>query len=179
MDTIDRARRVRLLVLDVDGVLTNNQLIFGNTGEILKVFHSQDGLGIAAAHKAGLLTAIITGRTSEMVQRRVTELKIGDLYQGSADKVSALNELLKKYRLTIDHIAYVGDDLNDLPVLSRVGFACAVANAVPEAKAKAHYIANREGGRGAVREIIEYILKAQDKWDWVVAQYEGTTATEQ
>lgn len=179
MDNIDRARCVRLLVLDVDGVLTNNQIIFGDTGEVLKVFHSQDGLGIAAAHKAGLLTAIITGRTSEMVQRRVTELKIGDLYQGSMDKVSALNELLAKHGLTADHIAYVGDDLNDLPVLSRAGFACAVANAVPEVKAKAHYVSQHEGGRGAVREIIEYILKAQDKWDWVVAQYEGTTTTEQ
>ncbi|KYZ76385.1 3-deoxy-D-manno-octulosonate 8-phosphate phosphatase [Anaerosporomusa subterranea] len=171
MDRVDRARQIRLLVLDVDGVLTNNQLIFGNDGEILKVFHSQDGLGIAAAHKAGLKTAIITGRNSEMVRRRGEELKIGDLYQGSMDKVSALNELLSKHRLTLDNIAYVGDDLNDLPVLSRAGLACAVANAVPEVKAAAHYIASHEGGRGAVREIIEYILKAQDKWDWVVEQY--------
>ncbi|MDF2502411.1 MAG: kdsC [Anaerosporomusa subterranea] len=143
MDRVDRARQIRLLVLDVDGVLTNNQLIFGNDGEILKVFHSQDGLGIAAAHKAGLKTAIITGRNSEMVRRRGEELKIGDLYQGSMDKVSALNELLSKHRLTLENIAYVGDDLN----------------------------ASHEGGRGAVREIIEYILKAQDKWDWVVEQY--------
>jgi 3-deoxy-D-manno-octulosonate 8-phosphate phosphatase (KDO 8-P phosphatase) len=157
--------------LDVDGVLTNNQLIFGNDGEILKIFHSQDGLGIAAAHKAGLKTAIITGRNSEMVRRRGEELKIGDLYQGSMDKVAALNELLGKHELTLDNIAYVGDDLNDLPVLSRAGLACAVANAVPEVKARAHYVASREGGRGAVREIIEYILKAQGKWDWVVEQY--------
>ena len=179
MDSIDRAGQIRLLVLDVDGVLTNNQLIFGHEGELLKVFHSQDGLGIAAAHKAGLKTAIITGRNSEMVRRRGEELKIGDLYQGSMDKVSALNELLAKHQLTCDAIAYVGDDLNDLPVLSRVGLACAVANAVPEVKAAAHYVARREGGRGAVREIIEYILKAQDKWDWVVEQYKGSVETQQ
>jgi 3-deoxy-D-manno-octulosonate 8-phosphate phosphatase (KDO 8-P phosphatase) len=87
------------------------------------------------------------------------------------DKVSALNELLSKHGLTLDNIAYVGDDLNDLPALSRAGLACAVANAVPEVKARAHYVASHEGGRGAVREIIEYILKAQGKWDWVVEQY--------
>jgi 3-deoxy-D-manno-octulosonate 8-phosphate phosphatase (KDO 8-P phosphatase) len=181
MDRADRARQVRLLVLDVDGVLTNNQLIFGNDGEILKIFHSQDGLGIAAAHKAGLKTAIITGRNSEMVRRRGEELKIGDLNQGSMDKVSALNELLGKHELTLDNIAYVGDDLNDLPVLSRAGLACAVANAVPEVKARAHYVASREGGCGAVREIIEYILKAQGKWDWVVEQYmaQGPVETQQ
>lgn len=173
MDSIDRARRVKILVLDVDGVLTNNQLIFGSEGELLKVFHSQDGLGISAAHKAGLKTAIITGRHSEMVRRRGEELKIGDLYQGSQDKVAALNELLVKHNLTSESIAYVGDDLNDLAVMSRAGLACAVGNAVSEVKQIAHYVAQQEGGKGAVREIIEFILKAQEKWDWVVEQYKA------
>lgn len=178
MDTVDRARRVRILVLDVDGVLTNNQIIFGQAGELLKVFHSQDGLGISAAHKAGLKTAIITGRNSEMVRRRGEELKIGDLYQGSVDKVAALQELLAKHNLSPEAVAYVGDDLNDLPALAYAGLACAVANAVPEVKTAAHYVAQREGGRGAVREIIEFILKAQGKWDWVVEQYRAAGPVE-
>lgn len=173
MGSIDRACRIRILVLDVDGVLTNNQLLFGSDGEILKEFHSQDGLGITVAHKAGLKTAIITGRNSEMVRRRGEELKIGDLFQGSKDKVTALNELLAKHSLAPEAVAYVGDDLNDLAVMSRAGLACAVANAVPEVKAIAHYIAAKEGGKGAVREIIEYILKAQGRWEWVVQQYMG------
>ncbi|MDU4961166.1 MAG: HAD hydrolase family protein [Sporomusaceae bacterium] len=179
MDSIDRARQIRLLVLDVDGVLTNNQLVFGSEGEILKVFHSQDGLGIAAAHKAGLKTAIISGRNSDMVRRRGLELNIGDLHQGSSDKIAALNQLLDKHALLPEQIAYVGDDLNDLPVLTLAGLACAVANAVPEVKERAHYISRREGGSGAVREIIEYILKAQAKWDWVVDQYLAGTKTQQ
>lgn len=178
MDSIERARRVKILVMDVDGVLTNNQLIYGNDGELLKVFHSQDGLGLAAAYKAGLKTAIITGRNSAMVRRRGEDLKIGDVYQGSMDKVSALKEMMDKYTLSPEAFAFVGDDLNDLAVLSRVGLACAVANAVPEVKAIAHLVTAREGGKGAVREIIEYILKAQGKWDWVVAQYMATGPVE-
>lgn len=179
MDSIDRARQIKLLVLDVDGVLTNNQLVFGRDGEILKIFHSQDGLGIAAAHKAGLKTAIISGRNSEMVRRRGAELHIGDLFQGAGDKVAAFSQLLEKHGLTPDDAAYVGDDLNDLPVLSRAGLACAVANAAPEVKARSHYVAQHAGGSGAVREIIEYILKAQDKWAWVVEQYLAGSETQQ
>ena len=170
---VDRARRVQLLIFDVDGVLTNNQLIFGQDGEILKVFHSQDGLGISVAHKAGLKTAIITGRTSAMVRRRGEELKIGDIYQGAQDKVAALLELADRHSLPFEAIGYVGDDLNDLAVMSRVGLACAVGNAVPEVKETAHYVARREGGRGAVREIIELILKSQGKWDQIVEQYKN------
>lgn len=171
MDIEIRAQKIKLLIFDVDGVLTNGQIIFGQDGEAMKVFHAQDGLGISVAHKAGLKTAIITGRDTEMVRRRGAELKIGDVYQGAMDKVVAFQELLAKYNLTPDEVGYVGDDLNDLPVISQVGLACAVANAVPEVKTVAHFVAQHEGGRGAVREIIELILKAQGRWTDIVEDY--------
>lgn len=166
-----RAKHIALLILDVDGVLTNGQLVFGSEGEAMKVFHTQDGLGITAAHKAGLKTAIITGRETEMVRRRGLELKIGDVYQGAMDKVQAFQELLSRYSLLPEQVAYVGDDLNDLAVMSQAGLACAVANAVPDVKQRAHFITSREGGRGAVREVIELILKSQGKWEAIVEAY--------
>lgn len=171
MNTETRARRVRLLVFDVDGVLTSGQLLFGPAGEALKVFHAQDGLGINAAHRAGLKTAVITGRDSEMVRRRGSELAISDICQGAHDKYEHLAALMAKYGLSPAEVAYVADDLNDLPLLDKVGLACAVANATAEVKAAAHYVAGRSGGDGAVREIIEFILKAQGKWAEVVDSY--------
>lgn len=171
MDNEARAKKVELLIFDVDGVLTNGQLIFGSEGEVMKVFHSQDGLGITAAHRAGLKTAIITGRETEMVRRRGSELRITDVYQGSMDKVQAFEELLARYKLNPEQVAYVGDDLNDLAVMTRVGLACAVANAVSDVRARAHFITAREGGKGGVREVIELILKAQGKWEAVVEAY--------
>jgi 3-deoxy-D-manno-octulosonate 8-phosphate phosphatase (KDO 8-P phosphatase) len=165
------AKKIKLIIFDVDGVLTNGQIIFGQDGEAMKVFHAQDGLGISLAHRAGLHTAIITGRTTEMVRRRGAELKIGDVYQGALDKVAALRELCTKYNITLAEIAYIGDDLNDLPVMVQVGLPCAPANAVPEVKATARYIATHSGGQGAVREILEMILKAQDKWEGLVTTY--------
>lgn len=165
------AKNIKLLVLDVDGVLTNGQIFFDGHGEALKVFHTQDGLGIAAAGQVGLKTAIITGRISDMVRVRAAELKIDDLYQGAKDKVSALKEIVKKRNLTLQQVAYVGDDLNDLPALAIVGMPCAVANAVSEVKDCAKYIAAHDGGQGAVREIIEVILTAQGKWDQVLSRY--------
>ncbi|MCX7780727.1 MAG: HAD hydrolase family protein [Negativicutes bacterium] len=171
MDINARAQKIKLLVFDVDGVLTNNQIIFGPDGEAMKIFNSQDGLGMAAAGKMGLKTAIITGRESEMVRRRCRELGVTDIRQGSMDKAAHLAELAAKHGLAYEEIGYAGDDLNDLAVLKQVGLACAVANAVPEVKAAAHYITAREGGRGAVREIVELVLKAQGKWDALVAMY--------
>ena len=171
MDIETRVRDIALLILDVDGVLTNGQLLFGDQGEAMKLFHVQDGLGITAAQRAGLQIAIITGRESEMVRRRGAELKITDVYQGASDKVQAYHELLNKYNLTPDQTAYMGDDLNDLAVMSRVGLACTVANAVPDVKQRAHVITTREGGNGAVREIIEFILRSQGKWEQIVVEY--------
>ncbi|WP_094603899.1 3-deoxy-D-manno-octulosonate 8-phosphate phosphatase KdsC [Sporomusa silvacetica DSM 10669] len=171
MNSVHYAKPIKLIIFDVDGVLTEGHIIFGQDGEALKAFHCQDGMGISLAHKAGLKTAIITGRESQIVHRRATELKIGDIHQGAADKVIDLHSLMKKHSLTLEQIAYVGDDINDLPVMVQVGLPCAVANAVPEVKAVAKYIAIRQGGNGAVRDIIEYILKSQNAWDKIISEY--------
>ena len=171
MEAEARAQLIKLLALDVDGVLTSGQLLFSGDGEMLKVFHTHDGLGIAAAHGAGIKTAIITGRQSEMVGRRGKELGISDIFQGASDKVKVIEELVARYELTLEEVAFVGDDLNDLAVMAKVGLACAVANAVTEVKSAAHFVSSRQGGSGAVREIVELILKAQNKWDATVAAY--------
>ncbi len=171
MDREVRMKKIKLIALDVDGVLTNGQLVFGNQGELMKKFHAQDGLGISLAHNAGLKTAIITGRKSQMVELRSAELRIADVYQGTLSKIEALDHLMAKYNLTLEEIAYVGDDLNDLPVLVRVGLPCAVANAAPEVKQYAQLVTKEAGGNGAVREVIEYILKAQGKWEHIINGY--------
>lgn len=171
MDLENRGQKIKLLVLDVDGVLTSGQIIFGRDGELMKKFHAQDGLGITLAHKVGLNIAIITGRESQMVKLRGAELNIKDVYQGSMNKTQALAELIAKYDLTLDQIAYVGDDLNDLPVMIRVGLPCATANAAPEVKQHAQLVTTQAGGNGAVREVIEYILKAQGKWESLINTY--------
>lgn len=167
----DKAKRVRMLILDVDGVLTNGQIFFGNEGELFKQFNVQDGMGISLFRQAGYKVAVITGRTSDIVRLRSAELKIDDVYQGSMSKKAALQDVLNKHHLTADEVCYIGDDLIDIPVMNRVGFPCAVANAVLEVKQSAAYVAEKEGGRGAVREIVELILKAQGRWDALIAQY--------
>ena len=165
------AQNIKLLILDVDGVLTNGQIVFGRDGELLKKFHAQDGMGITLAQKVGLKVAIITGRDSQMVTLRSAELSIGDVYQGAMSKTQALAELMVKYNLQATEIAYLGDDLNDLPVMVRVGLPCAVANAVSEVKEYAKFVTSHTGGKGAVREVVEYILKAQGKWEKILAGY--------
>ncbi len=171
MDSKTRAQKIKLLILDVDGVLTNGEIIFSRDGDAMKVFNPTDGLGLSIAQRNGIHIAIITGRQSDMVRLRAMELKIPDIYQGFMDKLQALAELQDKYGLSDDEIAYVGDDLNDLPVLMRAGLACAPANAVEDVKSRVHYVCRREGGRGAVREIVEMILQAQGKWDGIIQEY--------
>lgn len=171
MAAVERARRIKLLAMDVDGVLTDGRIILGNAGEELKAFNVHDGLGITLAHQAGLHTAIITGRESELVRRRGGELKIRDIYQKVADKAACIKMLLHKYRLSPAEVAFIGDDLNDVPLFLQVGLAAAVADATPEAKRHAHLVTQAGGGRGAVRELIVMILQAQGKWDTVVEKY--------
>ncbi|MDF2563972.1 MAG: 3-deoxy-D-manno-octulosonate 8-phosphate phosphatase, YrbI family [Massilibacillus sp.] len=171
MEFVARASKIKLIIFDVDGVLTSGKLFFSANGESFKNFDVHDGMGISLLHNAGIKTAIITGRKSDIVNIRSQELKITDVYQGSNNKLDALEELQKKYKLSLDEMAYVGDDLLDLPILLKVGFACTVHNAVTEVKERAHYISKAEGGNGGVREIAEFILKAQGKWEDILLSY--------
>jgi 3-deoxy-D-manno-octulosonate 8-phosphate phosphatase (KDO 8-P phosphatase) len=167
-DTISRARRIKLLLLDCDGVLTDGGLHYTFDGkrvlEGAKVFHIHDGQGMKLAREAGLMLGIISGRISPALTARARELQIDHLHQGIDDKLSVYEQIKTADGLSDDQIAYVGDDLPDLPVMRRVGLAIAVADAVDEISECAHFVTNKPGGRGAAREAVELILKAQDKW---------------
>lgn len=171
MELMARAAGIRLIVFDVDGVLTDGKIIIGGSGELFKSFDAHDGLGISLLRLAGIKTAVITGRTSQIVSLRSAELKIDEVYQGETNKLKALRDLQEKFAVALSEIAYVGDDLMDIPVLQNVGLACAVNNAAKEVKEAAHYIASKSGGNGAVRQIAELILTAQGKWSGIVASY--------
>ena len=171
VQSIVKAEKIRLLALVVDGVLTDGGLYIGAGGEICKRFNVQDGLAISCALRNNLTVAIITGRQSEIVCRRAAELGITEIYQGIKDKREMLEELAAKHSLQLTEVAYMGDDLNDLPALNIAGLACAPENAVQEVKDLADFIAAKKGGEGAVREVIETILKAKGEWAQVVAAY--------
>ena len=154
--------------MDVDGVLTDGRIYLyarpDGTAHEMKVFNAYDGAGLKLAKKGGLRTGIITGRNCAATTRRAREVGMDFVYQNRQEKLPAYEELLKRARVKSSEVAYVGDDLPDLPVLRRVGLAIAVANAAPEVKVVAHYVTRRRGGEGAVREVIELLLKAQGKW---------------
>lgn len=168
---IDKAQKIKLVILDVDGVLTDGRIVIGGSGEAVKFFNCRDGLGITLLHNAGIKTAIITGRESQIVCRRAQELKISEVYQGASDKRTAYAALKEKYRLDDEEIAYIGDDLLDLPVMVQSGLPCAVGDAAAEVKAVAAYVASAAGGQGAVRECAEMILKSQNKWQAIMDAY--------
>lgn len=163
-DRKDRARRVKMLVMDVDGTLTDGAIFVLPDGEEVKSYNVKDGLGILLAHLAGLKTAIITGKASKSLEKRAEKLRVLEVHQGILDKRPSLEGILKRHKLRPEDIAYIGDDLGDLEVMKMVGLAAAVADAHPAVKAQAHFVCREKGGRGAVRELIEYILAAQDKW---------------
>jgi 3-deoxy-D-manno-octulosonate 8-phosphate phosphatase (KDO 8-P phosphatase) len=158
---IERARRVRLLVLDVDGVMTDGRLHITAQGEETKVFHVRDGSGIVAVQRAGIAVAIISGRDSAAVIRRASELGIRYVFQGIADKRAALDTLLAQLGLTADALACVGDDTPDVPMLERAALAVAVADAHATARGAAHWITPSPGGHGAVREVCDLLLSAR------------------
>lgn len=158
---VERASRVRALVLDVDGVLTDGRLYFDSQGNEMKAFSSRDGLGMRTLQSQGIPVALITGRQSEIVARRAANLRIEHVYQGRTDKVNALNELLAATGFDRQEVCYAGDDWLDIPVLDRVGLAVTVADADAVVKQHAHWITSRPGGQGAVREICDLILAAQ------------------
>jgi 3-deoxy-D-manno-octulosonate 8-phosphate phosphatase (KDO 8-P phosphatase) len=166
-----QARAIRLLAMDVDGVLTDGRIMLDPQGHELKCFHVHDGQGIALAQRAGLPIAWISGRASTAVQQRATELKVPWVYQQVADKVHVLQELLTHTGLSAAVVAYIGDDLGDVPVLRRVGLPIAVANALPEVRACAAWVTQRAGGQGAVREVIDLVLRAQGRWTAAVQDY--------
>jgi 3-deoxy-D-manno-octulosonate 8-phosphate phosphatase (KDO 8-P phosphatase) len=159
-----RAARIRLLVLDVDGVLTDGGLLYGPSGEEAKRFHVHDGLALVAARRAGLEVAVLSSRASPAVTRRMAELGVSLVHQGVADKAAALDALREGLGLRAAEVAVMGDDLPDLAAMDRAGLALAPANAVTEVKRAAHWVARRRGGEGAVREAVEMLLKARRLW---------------
>lgn len=170
-DAIERARRIKLIIFDVDGVMTDGGIYHGGHGELFKAFHCRDGFGITLAHSCGLKSAIITGRTSAMTTWRAAELKISAVIQGQMNKRDAYKQIKAQFGLSDEEICYVADDVIDLPVFVQVGFRAAVGDAVPEVIERAHFVANNFGGRGAVREVIEFILKAQGFWAEIIERY--------
>jgi 3-deoxy-D-manno-octulosonate 8-phosphate phosphatase (KDO 8-P phosphatase) len=171
----DRARRIKVLVFDVDGVLTNGDITIipqpDGSGVEVKSFSAHDGLGISFARLGGLRLGIITKRNSQVVAIRARDLKIEFVYQGQAYKTHALNQIASKARVSLDEICYVGDDVIDLPCLRICGLAIATANARPQVKAVAHYITPLAGGAGAGRDAIDFILSAQGSLARVIEQY--------
>lgn len=167
----ENAKNIKLLLLDVDGVMTDGRIVMGATGELCKNFSAMDGLGITLAQANGLQIGIITGRTSQIVANRAAELHIELLYQGVSNKAEVLKQILAAGKYRTEQIAVMGDDLNDLPMLKMAKLAIAPANAAIEIRERAHYICHKSGGQGAVREAIEFILKNQGKWNNIIRKY--------
>ena len=174
-DTLkSRAARVDLVLMDVDGVLTDGRVWFVPDREELvevKSFHVTDGAGIALAHRAGLKTGVVSARTSPGVRKRAEELSVEFVYLGVQNKKTALEAILAESGIAADRICFVGDEVVDLPAMTRVGFPVAVQNAVPEVLSRAAYVTQAAGGNGAVREVIEIIIKAKGQWDAVIAEF--------
>lgn len=171
--SLARAKQVELLLLDVDGVLTDGTIIYTHDGGESKGFNTQDGFGLRILQEAGVAVGLITARTSEAVSRRAKDLKLAHVYQGRGDKRIVFEEILKKTGLRPPQTAYMGDDWLDLPLLNLVGLAAAPQNAVPEVKQHVHFISERKGGQGAVRELCDLILEAKGKLATLFAEYKG------
>lgn len=162
MDIQERAARIRLVVFDVDGVFTDGRLYYGPGGEELKVFHVHDGQGVKRLLRQGVAVAVISGRDSAAVSRRMQDLGIAHVFQGDEDKLPIFEQLLKKLGVQPEEAACVGDDLPDLPLLKAAGLAVAVANALPAVRAQAHVVTQATGGLGAVREVCDLIMAARE-----------------
>ena len=166
-----RAARIKLLLMDCDGVLTDGRLWLLENGDEHKSFNTKDGLGLALLRRAGLHAGIISGRASTALERRAAELGVEFLHQGNEQKVAAFSDILRAAAVTDDEVAFIGDDLSDIPLMHRSELAIAVADAVEETRAAAHYITKAKGGKGAVREVIEIILRSQGRWNDLVEPY--------
>jgi len=173
MDQKELARNVKLIIMDVDGTLSDGRFFMLPDGETVKSFDVKDGTGIIFANLAGIKTAIISGKISVIAKKRAEELMIDEYYEGVSNKTVPFQELLEKYGLVKEEVAYIGDDIGDAEVMGMVGFSAAVGDAHPLIKRISHYIAKRYGGRGAVREVIDFILDAQEKWPTIFSRLKG------
>ena len=173
MSLDQRCRPIELILCDVDGVLTDGGVIFDNQGIEVERFHIRDGLGIKLWQRAGYRCGLITGRNSHIVRLRAAELGIEIVRQGIEDKLPAVRQLMAELQLKPEQVCYLGDDLPDLPVVNAVGLGVAVADACEEIRAAAHFVTHARGGDGAVRETVELILKAQERWGDLIQKYVG------
>lgn len=172
VDLLEKAKKIKLLLLDVDGVLTDGRIVYDSRGQDLKFFDVHDGLGVYLLKKAGIKTILITAKGSRAIRPRAKDMQVEEVFEDISPKTSVLDRILKKYNLKLDEICFVGDDLVDLCLMKKVGFPIAVFNASPEIKKVASYITLKEGGRGAVREVAELILKSQGNWEELLGLYD-------
>src|SRR6056297_1503514 len=170
-DILDKARQIRLVIFDVDGVLTDGSLYLGDDGQEYKAFHSRDGHGMKMLQSTGVEIGVITGRTSEVVKHRMTSLGIHYVYQGRLDKLPAFQDLLDKLGIEAEQVAYVGDDVVDLPIILRVGLAIAVADAHPLVARHSHWQTPHGGGRGAARDVCELVMEGRGVLEDTLARY--------
>ncbi|WP_457601422.1 KdsC family phosphatase [Hydrogenivirga sp.] len=170
MSLRSRAKKLKLLLMDVDGVLTDGRLFYTEGGERIKVFNVHDGLGIKLLQRTGIMTGVISGRESEALRNRLSELGIEEVFMGRTEKDSVLKDIVSRHGLSHEEIGFMGDDLVDIPVMKRVGFPVAVRNAPEVVKSYAVYITSREGGKGAVREVCDLILRLTNR-DELVKKY--------
>jgi 3-deoxy-D-manno-octulosonate 8-phosphate phosphatase (KDO 8-P phosphatase) len=168
----EKIRKIKILILDVDGVMTDGRIIMDDDGRQMKNFDVRDGHGLKMIQRYGIKVILLTGRTSDVVTHRAHDLGIKEVYQGSLNKKEVFEKIIHKHKIPEDAFAYLGDDIIDIPVLRRVGFSAAVANAVSVVKKSVDFVTNNPGGRGAVREICDLILQGQGKWPEIASKYE-------
>lgn len=169
---LEKAKKIKLLLLDVDGVLTDGRIIYDSRGQDLKFFDVHDGMGVYLLKKMGIPTILITAKGSKAIKPRAKDMQVEAVFEDISPKSSVLSKILKKYSAESNELCFVGDDLVDICLMKRVGLPIAVGNAAFEIKKAAAYITTKQGGRGAVREVAELILKAQDKWDKALGLYD-------
>jgi len=172
-ELIEKAKKIKILLLDVDGVLTDGRIIYDSSGRDMKFFDVHDGLGVYCLKKTGIRTILITAKGSRAIRPRARDMQVEAVFENISPKTAVLEKILKKYKVNTEEVCFVGDDLVDLCLMKRVGLPIAVFNACPEIKQVASYITLKLGGRGAVREVAELILKAQGKWGEIVGLYDS------
>lgn len=166
----ERAKKIRLLILDVDGVLTDGRIIYDNFGDEIKCFNVHDGFGMTLLFRAGIKSVIITAKKTNIVKRRAKDMRVVKVYSDSK-KLKIYEKVVKKFNVKDEDVCFIGDDLIDLPVLRRVGLSASPPEAIEEVKNICHYVTKKSGGKGAVREVIEIILKSQGLWDGLISEY--------